>query len=231
MNLDDYSYEENGRRYVRPEVGLDERNAFIEQLRASQPQQLAKIRQDTYDLGSALPSNLGGLSGGSSYFTSRYYTPQTNFAISDLRSVAQSQALSELLSNEIGKAKKLYNDAYRAAKKRESNGGSGGSNSSQAAIDALKSIIEKDNSSGIKDSVFSGTEEFAGPEGTEGNQEGSGTPWYARLGYGALNSIIGATNPALSIPAIGADLYDTVQWFTGGEPTLPSIYNFLRGSR
>lgn len=125
MNLDDFSYIDNDRRYINPQVSLNEQNAFIDNLRNMQGQNTAQIRQDTYNLGTAVPSNLGGLTGGSNYFKSRYQTPQTNSMVADLRAAAQSQALSTLLSNEIGKAQKRYNDAYRAAKKRANNAGGG----------------------------------------------------------------------------------------------------------
>ena len=115
MNLDDYSYEENARRYVNPQVGLNERNAFIDNLRQSWGQDTAKISSDTRALGSKVPSIRGGLTGGSSYFKSRYQTPQANSMIADLRAVAQSQALSTAMNNEINKAKKRYQDAYKAA--------------------------------------------------------------------------------------------------------------------
>lgn len=119
MNLDDFSYAENDRRYVNPQVSLDESNAFIENLRNAQGQDTAQIRQDTYNLGTAVPSNLGGLSGGSGYFASRYQTPQMNSMVADLRAAAQSKALSTLMQNEIDKAQKRYKDVYRAYKKKE----------------------------------------------------------------------------------------------------------------
>lgn len=125
MNLDDFSYIDNDRRYINPQVSLNEQNAFIDNLRNTQGQNTAQIRQDTYNLGTAVPSNLGGLTGGSNYFKSRYQTPQTNSMVADLRAAAQSQALSTLLSNEIGKAQKRYSDAYRAAKKRADKAGGG----------------------------------------------------------------------------------------------------------
>lgn len=125
MNLDDFSYTENDRRYINPQVSLDEQNAFIDNLRDMQQVNTAKITQDTRNLGTQVPSNLGGLGGGTSYFKSRYQTPQMNSMVSDLKAAAQSQALSTLMSNEIAKAKKRYNDAYRAAKKRSSGGGGG----------------------------------------------------------------------------------------------------------
>lgn len=143
MNLDDFSYIDNDRRYINPQVSLNEQNAFIDNLRNTQGQNTAQIRQDTYNLGTAVPSNLGGLTGGSNYFKSRYQTPQTNSMVADLRAAAQSQALSTLLSNEIGKAQKRYNDAYRAAKKRADKAGSGDDPS-----DYLERLLVKPESDG-----------------------------------------------------------------------------------
>lgn len=112
MNFDDFTYEENGRKYVKPQVSLNEQNAFIDNLRNMQAQNTNKIRQDTYNLGSALPSNKGGLMGSTSYFQSRYQTPQTEALTSNLRATAQSQALETLMNNELNKMKKVYQDAY-----------------------------------------------------------------------------------------------------------------------
>ena len=159
MNLDDFSYIDNDRRYVNPQVSLNEQNAFIDNLRNTQGQDTAQIRQDTYNLGTAVPSNLGGLTGGSNYFKSRYQTPQTNSMVSDLRAAAQAQALSTLLSNEIGKAQKRYNDAYRAAKKRANNIASGYNPNNY--LDRLAVTAENDGSGGIQDTKEADDESLA----------------------------------------------------------------------
>lgn len=122
MNLDDFSYEENGRRYIDPNVSLNEQNAFIQNLRDTQAQRNTQIAQQTHDLGTDVPSNLGGLTGSESYFNSRYQTPQTNSLVADLKATAQAQALNTALNNELEKAKKRYNDAYKASQ----SGGGGG---------------------------------------------------------------------------------------------------------
>jgi len=126
MNLDDFSYEQEDRRYINPQVGLDESNAFIESLRETQAQNTAGIQQDTYNLGTQVPSNLGGLVGGEGYFRARYQTPQTNALVADLRAAAQAQALNEAMSNELAQAKQRYNNAYKAASKRRAKSGGGG---------------------------------------------------------------------------------------------------------
>lgn len=107
-----------GRGYVNPQVALDESNQFIENLRSTQQANNQQIQTDTYNLGTAVPSQLGGLTGGESYFTSRYQTPQTNAAVANLRTVAQAAALNQALQNEQAKWKKRYDDAYKAYQKR-----------------------------------------------------------------------------------------------------------------
>ena len=118
MNLDDFSTVVDDRRYIKPQVALDESNAFIENLRDIQGQGTEEIATDTYNLGTAVPSNLGGLGGAGYYFTSRYQTPQTNDVIANLRATAQAQALSDAMSNTVAQAKERYNKAYKAYQKR-----------------------------------------------------------------------------------------------------------------
>lgn len=119
------------RLYSSPQVGLDESSSFIEKLRQTQQANNQQITQDTYDLGTAVPSNLGGLTGGEGYWTSRYQTPQTNTTVANLRAAAQAQALNDVLANEQAAWKKRYQDAYRAYQKNIHNrsyggGGNGG---------------------------------------------------------------------------------------------------------
>ncbi len=149
MNLDDFSYTENDRRYINPQVSLAEQNAFINNLRNNQQDWTDETISVTENLGTKIPSQLGGLTGGSGYFASRYQTPQTNSMVSDLRAAAQSQALSQLMNNEIAKAQKRYQDAYRAAKKRESDANSNGGNGNDLAeyLKELKMNLNPDKSS------------------------------------------------------------------------------------
>ena len=130
MNLDDFSYEYDGRRYVDPNVLLADQNAFIDNYRNLQTQNNAQIAQQTRALGTQVPSQLGGLTGGGSYFKSRYQTPQTNQAIAELRTAAQAQALQQALQNELEKAKKKYKDAQNKV-----TAGGGGSNDFNFEVD------------------------------------------------------------------------------------------------
>lgn len=128
-----YSFE--NRNYINPQVSLDEQNRFIDNLRNVQAQKNQQIATQTYNLGSALPSNLGGLIGGGGYWKSRYQTPQTNTLVNDLRTAAQSKALSDVLANEQAKMQKRYNAAYRASQIRGSNGGGGNNEKDPENID------------------------------------------------------------------------------------------------
>lgn len=118
MNLDDFSTVVDDRRYINPQVSLDEQNAFINNLRSTQQARNGEIAADTYNLGTAVPSNLGGLGGSGSYFNARYQTPQTNAVVADLRAAAQAQALNDAMNNELAQAQQRYNNAYKAYQRR-----------------------------------------------------------------------------------------------------------------
>ena len=125
LNDDEFT-EFEGRSYLNPQVALDESNTFIDNLRQTQQANNQQIKTDTYNLGTEVPSNLGGLTGPESYFTSRYQVPQTNAAISNLRATAQANALNQVLQNEQDMWKKRYQEAYNAYQKRAWDRGNGG---------------------------------------------------------------------------------------------------------
>lgn len=110
--------EVESRYYLNPQIGLDESTSFIDNLRATQAQQNQQITDQTRMLGTDVPTSLGGLTGGESYFTSRLQTPQTVSAVANLRATAQAAALNQALENEQAKWKKRYQDAYNAYQKR-----------------------------------------------------------------------------------------------------------------
>lgn len=107
------------RSYVNPQAALGESDTFIDNLRQTQQANTQQIAQDTYDLGTAVPSNLGGLMGGEGYWTSRYQTPQTNATVANLRSAAQAKALNDVLANEQAIWKNRYQQAYRNYQSRQ----------------------------------------------------------------------------------------------------------------
>lgn len=130
MNSDEF-YEYEDRAYVKPTLSSGEQEAFIDNLRNIQGQNNAQIAQQTYNLGTDVPSNLGGLGGGESYFMSRYQTPQVNEMVATLKSAAQAQALNDVMSNYQSQLKQRYNKAYRNAQRRAraaAGGNNGGNN-------------------------------------------------------------------------------------------------------
>lgn len=110
--------EVEGRVYVDPSLGVTATDNFIEQLRAAQQMNAAQNAASTQALGTDAQSTLGGLGGTTSYWTSRYQTPQTNATVANLRAAAQATALNEALANEKAMWDKRYQEAYRAYQKR-----------------------------------------------------------------------------------------------------------------
>lgn len=157
-----------GRQYLNPQTGLDESNAFIENLRATQGQQNQQIASDTYNLGTDIQSVQGGLGTNTpanmGYFTSRYQTPQTNSAVANLRAAAQAEALNEVLSNEQAIWKKRYQDAYKAAQRRANarNRGGGGTSGGTTGDDGNTSTW-----GGEVETEESPTREFYGIPGAD----------------------------------------------------------------
>jgi len=127
------TYDFESRTYINPQVSLNEQNAFVDNLRNVQKENTNQINMQTYNLGTAVPSSVGGLTGANSYFSSRYQTPQMNSLAANLRATAQAKALNDVLANEQAKMQKRYNDAYNASQIRSTNtpeqkGGTGNNN-------------------------------------------------------------------------------------------------------
>lgn len=106
------------RVYLNPTTSREERLSFIDTLRETQARNTQQINTDTYNLGTHIPSNLGGLSGSEDAFIAKYQTPQTNQMVADLRTAAQQTALNQALSNLQNAYKKRYNDAMLNYQKR-----------------------------------------------------------------------------------------------------------------
>lgn len=183
MNLEDYAYEDDGRWYIRPEVALNEQNAFINNYRNIEAQNNAQIAQQTRALGTQVPSQLGGLVGGGGYFRSRYQTPQTNQVVADLRSQMQGQALQAVLQNELEKAKKKYKDAQNSALKTSNTG-----NTNPWSVDDRGTDDSKK-----RDTEFVGTEE----EDITTESFGNNVPG------GVFGAWLGSTLPSILIPGGG----------------------------
>lgn len=178
MNLDDFSTVVDDRRYVNPQVSLDEQNTFIDNLRSAQGARTAEIAQDTYNLGTAVPSNLGGLSGAGSYFASRYQTPQTNALVADLKMAAQAQALGEAMNNELAQAKQRYSNAYKAYQKRH--GGNNPANPTNPDDDPFNENPDNGNQSIWSDGSIRDDAAFYGLYRLSRGDGENDTEWYTR---------------------------------------------------
>lgn len=139
--------EYEGQFYSNPQKGLEESNTFIDNLRNVQNANNAEINAQTRNLGTAVPSNLGGLVGGEGYWTSRYQTPQTNAVVANLRATAQAQALNEALSNNLAMYKQRYNNAYKAARKRAASYGGGYGGGGVNATYPIDGLVEEEDTS------------------------------------------------------------------------------------
>lgn len=118
MNTDEFTTFED-RVYVNPTLSSGEQEEFISNLRDVQSQGNAQIAQQTYNLGTDIPSNLGGLGGGESYFMSRYQTPQVDEMISTLETAVKAQELQDLMNNYKAQLNNRYKQAYRNYQRRQ----------------------------------------------------------------------------------------------------------------
>lgn len=132
MNNESYDFED--RKYVNPTLSRDEQLSFVDNFREAQQSNMDQIARDTHNLGTDVPSNLGGLSGSEGLWKASYVTPKVDSMISGLRASAQAKALNDVLSNYQEQMKKRYNDAYMAYQKRNNNG-SGGSDGGNGGSD------------------------------------------------------------------------------------------------
>lgn len=115
-----YNFED--RQYLKPEVSRDEQLGFIDNLRSTQTNDLNKISRDTYNMGTPVTSNLGGLHGSEGVWGAQHVSPQTNALVADLKATAQASALNTALSNMQQQYKNAYDQVKRNYTKRHKNG-------------------------------------------------------------------------------------------------------------
>lgn len=125
-NTDDTIFEVEDRLYLNPQTALNEREQFVDTLRNVQAENTAQINQNTYNLGSQVPSNIGGLGGSEGLWAAQYQTPQTDAQIANLHATAQQEALNTALTNLQNIYQNRYKQAYRRASRRTKNRSSGG---------------------------------------------------------------------------------------------------------
>lgn len=119
MNSDEYYLGENERAYVSPTISRDEQLGFIDNLRNMIGRENQRIATQTQNLGTNVPSSLGGLTGSGSYFQQRYQTMPVENAVNQLKATAQAKALNDIMTNYEAQAKNRYTQAYRAAAARK----------------------------------------------------------------------------------------------------------------
>lgn len=179
------TYELEGRVYQNPETSRDEQMAFIDNLRATQQANNEQIRTQTDNLGTAVPSQMGGLIGPESYFTARYQTAPTNQTVASLRSAAQASALNTALSNLQNQYQERYNQAYRNYQKRASSSGSGSSDGSTTTTkDGVSEESAGDNAIVVDQKDISGTS--APREGLSETSYYRDGHWYTEYDDGSL---------------------------------------------
>ncbi len=155
--------EVEGRTYVNPQAALGESGTFIDNLRQTQQANTQQIAQDTANLGTEVPSNLGGLIGGEGYWTSRYQTPQTNATVANLRAAAQAKALNDVLANEQAIWKNRYQNAYRNYQKRQYDKANAPKTQNPETTDPSEPDVEKNVTTpqeffGVPDTIVSETD-------------------------------------------------------------------------
>ena len=121
MNDNDFIEYEN-RTYVNPQAVVDDTNSFVDNLRNVQSSENNRINQQTYNLGTQVPSTAGGLSGAENTYNTRYVTPKVNSMIAGLQQTAQQSALNTAMSNLQNQFQNQYNQAYRNAYAKANSG-------------------------------------------------------------------------------------------------------------
>lgn len=164
MNNDEF-YEYEDRAYINPTLSSGEQEKFITNLRDLQGQNNAQIAQQTYNLGTAVPSNLGGLGGGEAYFTSRYQVPQVNEMANTLKAAAQAQALNDVMSDYQDQLQARYKQAYRSAQRRARASsrygtGTGGNNSKNGNTSGWDGDVKMDEGDVSNNWLFGKSDKF-----------------------------------------------------------------------
>ena len=172
-------YEFEDRTYIKPEVSRDEQMAFIDNLRNVQAQNNAQIATDTHNLGTDVPSNLGGLTGSEGYFQQRYQTPQVDAVVANLKATAQNSALTQVLNNWQAQMKERYNEAYRNYQKRAhdySRRMTSGGRGSGGTVDTTTTLDVDTNSDNTDEIEVNENTQTVGPGHV--NVDSGGTTYY-----------------------------------------------------
>lgn len=146
-----YTFEDQA--YVNPKLSSGEQEAFINNLRDIQNQNNQQIAADTYNLGKALPSNLGGLGGGESYFNARYQNDQVDDMVANLKTASQAQQLNDAMTNYNNQLKQRYNKAQQSYNRRRARSGYGSSGYGNNLLDTLNKLLGTNKEKGASGNV------------------------------------------------------------------------------
>lgn len=210
------TYDFEDRKYIEPTVSRDEQLGFIDRLRAVENKDLQKIATDTYNLGTDVPSNLGGLSGigkpnslgvsgadtgSAGIWRNRFERPQTNALVSGLKASAQAAALNTALNNVFNQYKHRYNEAYRNAQKAANKPSTDDPGYDPVYGDDYQKVLDV---GAIPEQWKSNQFDVVGPDGkihstievrldNQGNIGSVDTPMFS---YGGYDDYGGSSNPA-----------------------------------
>lgn len=132
MDKETYTFED--RMYVNPTTSRDEQLQFVDNLRAIQAEDAARIARDTHNLGTDVTSNLGGLNGAEGVWARQYANPQVDSMVATLRATAQAQALTDILKNYQNQLQNRYRQAYRKYNRLKGNTGTTGTTGSNSGL-------------------------------------------------------------------------------------------------
>lgn len=103
--------EEDSRLYVNPKTSAQEQQAFIETIRDLQAKNVNEINRNTYELGSPVSSNVGGLGGTERMLEARYVTPQAQVTAAGLNAAMKQSVLNTELKNISNYWRNQFNQA------------------------------------------------------------------------------------------------------------------------
>lgn len=124
QELDKFSTEQEGKRYLDPNVYVQEGDQFIDNLRNVQNQHNAEIQRTSDMLGTypATQSQMGGL-GGDSYFVRSYQTTPSLSLAAQIRATNQAKAFEQAAKNDLEYWSNKYDKLLSEKRKAASNPG------------------------------------------------------------------------------------------------------------
>lgn len=140
MNENEY-LKVNDRYYVNPQLAVDESEQFLNKLKTAQAEGNAQIAQETHNLGTDVPSSMGGLSG-TGVWQQRYQAKPVDAMVANLKATTQAKALTDTLTNLLGQKQQEYKQAYRDAYKKANTKTTGDGSDGEVETKTIESDYE-----------------------------------------------------------------------------------------